>query len=212
MQQQSQFSIPDAPLPFKSTVEKAHGILNLMALSVRLPLRRNVGKSRVGVLHLAGMTALMLGVSFIGNFDLWSWLFGGGSGDDDNSLRNYALLVLALGIWQRRKRISEFKHSVQPHRMHPGDSWFESFVPLSRKVIHAGLEPALVFILGAVLYYQLDVVALGLWLAGKGSGRNVCRFGHRSAGTSRTRTAAAKGRCWKHGGGRASGNSYRYRG
>jgi len=164
MQQQSQFSIPDAPLPFKSTVEKAHGILNLMALSVRLPLRRNVGKSRVGVLHLAGMAGVMLGVSFIGNFDLWGWLFGGGSRDSDNSLRNYALLVLALGMWQRRKRISEFKRGMQPHRMHPGDSWLDGFVPVPRKVINAGVEPALVFILGAVLYYQLDVVALGLWL------------------------------------------------
>lgn len=166
MPTQPHFSMPESPMPFKSTADKALGITRLLALSVFIIMRVNIGLDRLSYSQLAAVTALMLVASGFGNIHFGFSLFSGlqvlhGS---DNSLFYYAFLVLWLGIWQRRKRLQEEKRGTEPHTYWPGDGRLYGFIPLERKYIDMLVEPALVFLAGAVLRYRLGCGLLGLWL------------------------------------------------
>ena len=166
MNNQSQFSMPEPPLPFKSTADKLLGLAQLAALSVWLPLRKNIGLKILRIPILAGMVFLMLAFSWVGNVHIGLSMFTGIGiqYDDDSSLFYYALLVLGLGIWQHWKRLQERKLGIQPHRYSVGDGWFYGFVPLPRKHIDMFVDPAVAFVVGGLLRYELGFGLLGLWL------------------------------------------------
>jgi hypothetical protein len=167
---QAQFPVPESPMPLKGTMDNILGIAQLAALSVRLPLRKNIGLDMLKKMHLAGVVVLMLVTSWVGNVHVNFSMFGGFSvqSDNDSSLFYYALLVLSLGIWQRVQRLREEKQGTEPHTYWPGDGWFYGFIPLDRKIIDAFVDPAVALIVGALLRYELGCGLLGLWLMGSG--------------------------------------------
>lgn len=166
MSTQPHFGMPENPMPFKNTTENARGIMQLMSLSVRVPLRRNIGLDMLKKSQLACSAGLMLAASAFGNIHFGFSLFGGVqvAHGSDNSLLFYAFLVLGLGFWQRYKRLQEEKAGTEPHTFWPGDGWLYDVLPLERKYIDMAVEPALVFLTGALLRYRLDCGLLGLWL------------------------------------------------
>lgn len=169
-----QFTTHEKGLPFAASISKVMSVLGLMALSHRLPLRTKIGFDRVKLSQLAGVGLLMLGGSWFLNWSVWSWIFGATvddvnlSGSDDASLKYYAFVVLALGLWQyvQRKNEERAGHPPggEPHTCDPGVSRLRSFVPLEPNYINCAVEPVLGFLVGALLYYRLDVGLLGMWL------------------------------------------------
>lgn len=160
----SNFS-PESTMPLNGTMGKLGAVVGLMDKSVRLLLRRGIGLDLLRISSLIAVLIMMLMVSGIGNIHVGFSLFGGLGihYDADTSLRNYAFLVFALGLWQRRKRLREEALGTEPHTCWPGDGWFD-FIPLPQKYIGMCVEPAVTFIAGALLRYRLSFGLLGLWL------------------------------------------------
>jgi hypothetical protein len=166
MQSQSALRVGEHPAPFRNSTETAKGLAVILAMVVRLLLRRNIGFALLKKTYLAGLVVFFIGANWLGNlhFSLLS-LFGGGvRSEGDGSLRLYALFVLIpLWGWQYYLRLREEKQGQEPHNFWPGDSWF-SFLPLPQQYIHTGVDTLVALIAGALLRYRLNCPLLGLWM------------------------------------------------
>jgi hypothetical protein len=166
-QTRSAYATPPPPVPFQGAGDTALGIAMLLSLPVRVMLRRHIGLHLLKKRYLAGMTALLLLASWMGNLSLSFSLFGGlrAQSADDLSLWYFTLFVfLPLGIWQLVQRMSEEKRGVEPHTYWAGDGWWYSFVPLPDKYVDMLIDPLVAFIAGALLRYRLGCGLLGLWV------------------------------------------------
>jgi hypothetical protein len=164
---QPHFSMPDGPVFFQGAMNNGLGVAQLLALSVWLPLRKFIGRKIVSIPNLAGMFLLMNAVSWIGNVHIGLSIFSGigVQYDNDSSLSYYSWVVLALGIWQHWQRLQERKLGLQPHRYSVGEGRFYGYVPmLERQWVDMLVDPAVAFVSGGLIRYELGFGLLGLWL------------------------------------------------
>ena len=153
--QPSPFDIGAGGAPVGGLSARSKNFAALAALPVRLPLRKNVGFRNLSWSNIAVVFFAMLALHWFDNahFGLFT-LFGGGVlYGNHTALRNYALIWLALAIFEHYQRLTEEKHGAEPHNFWQGDSRFglEEFLPLSAKVIAYAVEPGLAFLAGALL-------------------------------------------------------------
>jgi hypothetical protein len=139
--------------------ESGMGIAMLLATSPILFMRIKAGIRILAKSTLFAMTFCMLVFSWISN--LHFSLLGGISSGDDWSLVLLAIASLFKGFWERRKRKEEIRRGEPEHTLSHGRTWF-SFLPIREDLIERFVDPAVTFILGAVLH-KLGL-ALGSWL------------------------------------------------
>lgn len=163
MQQRSGYKVGGDPGNIGHWFEKATGIAMLLALSAMVFMRRKVGLRKLGVGTLVSMTLSMLVASWFHNLH-FSFLGGISSGSDD-SLFYFALAALGIGLWGRRKRKEEIRRGEPGHTFSHGVTWFD-FLPIREDFIYRFVDPAVVFLAGAVLH-KLNL-ALGSWLMAAG--------------------------------------------
>src|ERR1700683_4894955 len=119
--QPSPFDIGAAATPWGNWGARGGNFAALAALIVRLPLRKGVGFRNLSWRSIAVVTIGMLALNWFDNvhFSMFT-LFGGGvSYGDHTALRNYALVWLALAVWEHFKRLDEEKRGAEPHNFSP---------------------------------------------------------------------------------------------
>ena len=136
---------------------KALGLAVTLALPVMLPMRKKVGKRRLGYGALVAATMLMLGVSWFGNLP---W-FRGMDGSSDPSVQWCAPAILVVGVVEHRKRVQELKRGEPVPTFSHGESRF-TFLPLPKAFI-GFVDAPIGFLAGALLHYRLHLL-LGLWI------------------------------------------------
>jgi hypothetical protein len=153
--QPSPFNIGAGGAPLGQLKSRAGNFAANAALIVRLLLRKDTG---LRILSWSNIIVTFLGMMALHWFDnahfgLYT-LFGGGVMYGNNTaLRNFALAWLALAVFEHFKRLDEEKRGVEPHNFSPGISrlGLGEFIPYGPKVIAVAVEPALAFLLGALL-------------------------------------------------------------
>jgi hypothetical protein len=162
-QQRPGYKVGSDPGNVGHLFDKATGIAMLVALSAMVFMRRKVGLRKLGIGTLVSMTLCMLAASWFHNLH-FSFLGGITSGGDD-SLFYFALVALGIGLWGRRKRKEEIRRGEPGHTFSQGVTWFD-FLPIREDFIYRFVDPAVVFLTGAVLH-KLGL-ALGSWLMAAG--------------------------------------------
>ena len=160
--QQSPFAV--GGVPSNRHVEAGKGIALCIALPVMVGgfMRSEVGFLNLSYGSLFVTTFGMLMFTWLVNLPLVAWFFGNGIAKGDASLRFFAVVFLAAGLYQRRQRKQE---KWSPDRLHGhslGVTRF-AFLPLREDYIYRYVDPAVTFLVGSTLRYLLRLPLLGLY-------------------------------------------------
>lgn len=167
MSSTSAYKVGEHPAPFQGTREAVKGIASVLALMPQLLLYRGQGLNIVSKPRIIGLTLFLLGASWLGNLMFSFSLFGGfrfGEGNDVSLLLFALFVLLPLGLWENSKRLREERRGAKHiHTWWPGDPRLD-FLPVSENLLRMAVNPAVCFIGGAFLRYELGARLLGFWL------------------------------------------------
>ncbi len=148
---------------FRRWREVATGLARFPALTLIIFMRMRCGFRLLSYASLFGTAFFLFLLNGIGNLHVAIPLAGRfGATNSTESLRNFALLFLALGLWQRHLRWRELLSGVLWHTRSRGVSYFE-FLPLRLDWVYRFVDPILAF-LGGMCIRKLGYNGLGLWI------------------------------------------------
>jgi len=155
----------ETPFPVRLRQMRDAGVAFAMfpALTIMLFLRTRLGFRVLSLGALFGTAFFLYVLNGIGNFHIALPLVGRfGAARPSESLRDFALLFLALGLWERRKRWKELLEGARWHTRSRGISRLE-FLPIRTEWVYRYIDPAVAFTAGLCIK-KAGFSGLGLWI------------------------------------------------
>jgi hypothetical protein len=112
---------------------------------------------------LFGTAFFLYVMNGIGNFHIALPFVSVGASHPTESLSNFALLFLALGLWQRRRAWRDLLGGVRWHTRSHGVSRLEAFLPIRTDWVQRYADPCAAFLVGMCLN-KAGFSGLGVWI------------------------------------------------